>query len=143
MSNPFGKYAILDISEHRFEMEPDWYWRFKPASSSAELAMSKFYDNMSRSVIGADGKPVFIGPHWIEVMWREIALLFGGTNIPNEAGKPALSDNATIAEIENLLAAMPQGMVEELWKALGEAVSGWGPRQPQPEEEAGETSSEK
>ena len=140
--NSFGKYAILDAPEYCFKETPDLYWKFKPASSADELAMSRFYDSRTRTINDVNGKPLLTGPYWIEVMWREIALLFAGTNIKNEAGKPALSDRATVEEVENLLHDMPQGMVEELWRGLGEAVPGWGPRKPQPEEEAGETSSQ-
>lgn len=138
----FGKYAVLDKPTYHFKEEPDLFWTFRYATSADELAMARFYDISLRTVQGAEDEPYKIGPHWIEIMHRELAILFDETNIADGEGKIALKKKASVAEVEKLLREMPQGMVEELWIALGEAVVGWGPVKPQKEAEAGPTSLE-
>lgn len=137
----FGKYAVVNAAEYHFKDEPELFWKFKPATSMDELAMAQFYDNTNRTLTDRDGNPVVLGPHWIEVMWREIALAFGGTNVQNESGV-GLKNDASVDEIEKFLAEMPRDMVEEIWSALGEAVPGWGPVKPRAAVEAGTTNSE-
>ena len=83
----FGKYSVVDSLEHHFELEPEWYWRIRPATSGDDLVMAKYYVENSRSVF-IDGKRVEQPPLWMEVMYREIAQLFDGTNIPKDPKKP-------------------------------------------------------
>jgi hypothetical protein len=131
----FGKYSVVDSLEHHFELEREWYWLIRPATSGDDLAMAKYYVDNTRSVI-IDGKRVEQPPLWMEVMYREIAMLFNGTNIPKDPKKPnvpVLDNKASIQEVEAVLATMPEKMVEEIWKALGETNPFWGPRLYQPE----------
>lgn len=127
----FGKYTVVGSLEHHFELEPEWFWRIRPATSGDDLVMAKYYVEQSRSVV-IDGRPVEQPPLWMEVMYREIALLFDGTNIPKDPKKPSVPildpKKASISEIEAALQTMPQKMVEEIWRALGETNPFWGPR---------------
>jgi hypothetical protein len=121
----FGKYAILDVVEHQFEKEPDWVWKIKPPTSGDELAMQKFMVN-NRYEIDAEGTRREFPPTVIEIAYREIAITFAGTTIPGDDGKPILPDNANVLGIENMLRSFPHEMTIEIWKAIGEAVPGWG-----------------
>ena len=127
----FGKYSVVDSLEHHFELEPEWYWRIRPATSGDDLVMAKYYVENSRSVF-IDGKRVEQPPLWMEVMYREIAQLFDGTNIPKDPKKPNVPildlKKASVSDIEAVLADMPETMVEEIWKAIGEINPFWGPR---------------
>jgi hypothetical protein len=67
---------------------------------------------------------------WLEIAFREIALSFGGTNIEIDK-KPILHPDATVAQVEAVLAEMTVDMVTELWVVVGEANPFWGPRKPQ------------
>jgi hypothetical protein len=138
----FGKYAVIAPYKHEFEMEPDWYWMIRPSISEDELAMAKFYQSKSKILDGKEGDSQIIRPHWIEIMYREIATLFAGTNIPKDpnkpikdGGEPILKENASIDEVEVVLRKMPEKMVEEIWVALGKAVPFWGPNITSPKEE--------
>ena len=112
----FGKYAILDKSTHTFELMPEWSWTFKPTNSEDELAIAKFITVQN--------------PTWLEIAWRELALSFGSTTIPVSETDPklVLEPGATVEQVEAVLKKMPLAMVQELWKALGEANPLWGPR---------------
>lgn len=145
----FSQYAVIDNVTHTLEKTPEFWWKFRPATSGDELAMARFYDTNGRTVVLATGEKRGLGPHWIEIMWRELALLFAETNIPKAEGKPVedggeaiLPPLASVTQVEAVLQNLPQALVEELWVGLGKAVPGWGPRMPQPEGEAGETNSE-
>ena len=135
----FGKYAIVDNAKHTFKDMEDVYWEFRTSTSLDELAMAKFYAERSEDL---EGEPDLgqVGPHWIEVMWRELAMLFGGTNLSDSKKKPILKDDAGIDAIESVLKQMPQRMIVELWIALGEAVPGWGPSLPKKESNSEENS---
>ena len=125
----FGKYAIIDAITHYFEQEPELYWRIKPVTSGLELERSKFMLH-NRVIETADGVRREMPPSWMEVAYREIALTFGGTNIKNRKGELALADTASVAKVERFLAAMPQTMVMEIWKAIGAVYPKWGPADP-------------
>ena len=137
----FGKYAILDKITHYFKKEPDLYWTFRYATPTDELQMSKFYD-IPRFVDDGNGGQRERGPHWIEIMVHELAILFDETNLPDGDGNPILPKRAPVHQIEKLLKEFPEQLVEELWIALGEAVEGWGPVKLPKDTEAGPTSSE-
>lgn len=134
----FGQYAIVDVVEHRFEKEPDWVWKIKPPTSGDELAMSKFLVQ-NRVEVDAAGIRREFPPTYTEIAYREIALCFGGTDIPKggkkgkpvaEGGEPVLADNARVEQIEAVLRKMPHPMVMEIWGAIADHVPGWGPQRP-------------
>lgn len=132
----FGNYALLTPVAHAFEKEPTWTWTFKPIDMGAELTMSQFVAR-DRFVIFQDGARAPRPITTEEIAMREIALLFGGTTVPKdstkpvaEGGEPILNDDATVVEIEAVLASMPPKMVSEIWKALGESCPPWGPALP-------------
>ena len=123
----FEEYAILDPIEHEFEKEPGKTWTIKPPTSKEEITLSRFY---------AEGRITFIDGQrftypWsnIEIAIRQLAMLFGGTNIPiSEKNKnPVLKQDADIAEVEAYLGTLSTPVIKELWAALGKAVPGWGP----------------
>lgn len=127
----FGKYAVLEAVTYTLEKEPEWWWKFKPVTSGMEVEMSRFYSH-GRVVTGPDGVRREYFPTSMEVAHREIALTFGGTNIPKDGkeGDPILSPNAKVEEVEAVLRKMPTELVLELWEALAEHVPGWGPARP-------------
>ena len=129
----FGKYAVIDEVTHHFENEPEWFWKIDPATSGDELAIAKFLVQ-GRVQLGLDGVRREYPPTNAEVMHREIALLFGGTNIPMSegGGDPILSRSASVEAVEGVLRDMPNPMVYEIWDAVGRACPGWGPMRPNP-----------
>jgi hypothetical protein len=139
MKQKFGKYAVFDTITHHFAEEPEWYWKIKAPTSGDELAMSKF-QVYNRREIGPDGVMREYPPTNTEIMHREIALTFAGTNIPadedktvEDGGDPIVSVKDPLETIETCLRAMPQKMVVEIWEALADAVPGWGPFRPKAE----------
>jgi hypothetical protein len=132
----FGKYAILGEAEHHFQEEPELSWKVKPVTSGMELELSKFMLH-NRIYRTNDGRQVELPPTWLENAYREIALSFGGTNIPkfedqpvSSGGEAILPKDAPIEEVEKVLQMMPQPMVMEIWKAVGKAYPKWGPVDP-------------
>lgn len=130
----FGNYAIISDIEHRFKKEPDWTWTIKPPTSGAEFEINRFLVQ-GRTQVGPDGIQREFPPTFTEIAYREIALLFGGTNIPeggkgSASEKPILKPTATVAQVEAVLRDMPHEMVMEIWGAIADAVPGWGPRRP-------------
>jgi hypothetical protein len=132
----FGKYAIIDPVKHDFEKETEWWWKIKPPTSGDELAMSKFLVQ-ARSEVGSDGIRREYPPTNTEIMHREIALTFFGTNIPagdektvEDGGEPYLKLSMTVEQIEERLRQMPHEMLVELWYAVADACPGWGPIRP-------------
>lgn len=143
----FGDYAITGSVTHQFKKAPGWWWKIKPITSGAELEMARFiYRN--RDVTDAHGNVTHIPPMNLEIAHREIALLFGGTNIPADAnvpveqgGKPFIPDGASVDVVENALIQMPREMVLELWAAIAEANpdAKWGPELPKVKKETPES----
>jgi hypothetical protein len=135
----FGQYAVIDEVTHHFEKEPAWWWKIKAATSGNELSISKFLVQ-GRTEMGVDGMRREYPPTNAEVMHREIALLFAGTNIPTsersveEGGDPVLKPGAAPEQVEAVLRMMPHAMVLEIWDAVGDAVIGWGPLRPKKRE---------
>jgi hypothetical protein len=136
MSVNFGSYGILSGTVHNFEKQPEWEWRFKPVTSGMELEMSKFNLHY-RIVTGPDGVRRELPPTWMEIAHREIAITFAGTTISkdpenpvSQGGEPALGDGASVDEVERFIRDMPQGMVMELWKKVGQLYPAWGPADP-------------
>ena len=84
--NIFGKYAIAQEITHYFQEEPELWWKILPVDSGMELEMSKFL-NHKRLISSPEGV-VELPPTAMEIAFREVALTFGGTNIPNEYDKP-------------------------------------------------------
>ena len=132
----FGKYSILDETVKHFEKEPDWFWKVKPATSGMELNVQKFLSH-GRIVVSPDGSRRDYPPTNTEIAMREIALTFGGTNIPMsedkpvaDGGDPILKIGAPVDQIEKVLADMHHDLLMEIWDMVGEANPGWGPSHP-------------
>jgi hypothetical protein len=135
----FGKYAIVDNLVHTFEKETDWTWTIKPPTSGDELEMSRFmYQNRATTdIIGVRREAP---PTALEIAHREIALTFGETNIPGDDETPILKPGASVIEIEKVLKSMPNDLVMEIWKAVGDATIVWGPVKPK--QKSGDTEGE-
>jgi len=129
----FGNYAIITPITYHFEKEPEWYWIFKPPTARNELDLQKFMfqKRTRRTANGVEELPAT----FMEVVMRQLALTFGGTNIPNykevdgewiPIEEPILKEGDRPEKIEEVLGAMPTDLVQELWEALGEHVPNWG-----------------
>jgi hypothetical protein len=132
--NIFGKYAIAQEITHYFAEEPEKFWKICPVDSGMELEMSKFL-NHKRLISSPEGV-VELPPTAMEIAFREVALTFGGTNIPkeydkpvDEGGEPYIEVGAPVEMIEALVAKMPHDMFYEIWTAVGQAYPHWGPAQ--------------
>ena len=131
----FGSYAIIDPVTFNFKKEEKWWWKIKPATAGDELNLRKFYSE-GRVAYGPDGVRREYFPNAYEQAMREIALSFGGTNIPlvddepvEEGGAPILKVGAGVEKIEAVLASMPTEMVMEIWDHVGQVIPNWGPIQ--------------
>ena len=100
----FGDYAVVDPLEHYFTMAPDTYWRIKPITMGMELARSKFMMH-NRVIEGPLGDRIEMPPTNMEIVFRELALTFGGTNLAYEDGSLVLEEGASIEQIEAVLAS--------------------------------------
>lgn len=139
----FGDYSIIGSVTHTFQKAPQWWWKIKPVTSGDELEITNFiYRN--RDIEDANGKVRYIPPANLEIAHREIAILFDGTNIPEdpdrpveEGGKPIIEAGWPDEKIEQVLRQMPAAMVLEIWKAIGDAnpEGRWGPDLPKPKGE--------
>lgn len=132
----FDNYAILDEHVHHFEKYPEWHWKIKPVTAGVELEMSKFMAH-NRAMLGPDGQRREYPPTSMEIAFREIALTFGGSNIPKEQDKPVeeggealIPADAPVEQIEATLKLFPRSMLMEIWRAVGEAYPFWGPSDP-------------
>lgn len=128
----FGNYGIIGNAILHFEKEPDWYWEILPVTSGMELDRSKFM-LYNRIVMDATGNRREQPPTWLEIAHREIALTFGGTNIPlskDKPDEPVLKKGVTSLEVEVFLKTMPQPIIVEIWKKIGEIYKDWGPIDP-------------
>ena len=131
----FGKYGFVGETKHIFEKEPEWYWLIKSVTSGMELENSKFLAHR-RLVMGPDGRTE-LPPTFMEVAFNEVALCFGGTNIPldsdkpvEEGGEPIIKKDATVDEIKYALNTFPREVMMEIWRAVGESYPFWGPNDP-------------
>lgn len=131
----FGKYAIAGGLTHNFEQEPGWWWKILPVTSGMELEMSIFL-NHNRIFSNREGRKEQ-PPTNMEIAFREVALTFGGTNIPADPEKPVeeggpayVTVGEPVEDIERALRAMPRDMFMEIWRAVGEAYPYWGPADP-------------
>jgi len=125
-------YSIIDSTKHYLEKNPDFYWEILPATALHEMAMQKFL-LQNRALITPDGVKREYPPTVIEVALREIALVFGETNIPAdpekpvaEGGEPILPKGASVEKIEALLMQFPTDLIDELWFAITKANPDWG-----------------
>jgi hypothetical protein len=125
----FGDYAILDPLEYRFKKAPDLYWKILPVTSGHELQRSRFM-MYNRIFEDPSGNRTEQPPTPIEIAHREVALLYGGTNMVTTEGNPVLPEKPSIREIEALLEKMPSAMVMEIWIAIGQSFPKWGPVDP-------------
>lgn len=135
MDSPFGKYAVISEVTHTLSEEPGWWWKIKPVTSGMELEMSKFLSH--RRLVTTPSGRVEMPPTSLEIGFHELALSFGGTNIPKfadkpveEGGEPIIAKDATIEQIEEVLKSFPRSLFMELWRAVGEAYPFWGPLDP-------------
>lgn len=131
----FGKYTIADAVTHHFDEEQDWYWKINPVTAGHELEMAKFIAHR-RIVQTPEGRQE-LPPTSMEIAFREVALTFGGTNIPKDmekpvedGGEPILQESASVTEIETVLRQFPKAMFMEIWRAIGQAYPSWGPADP-------------
>lgn len=135
--SPFGSYAIIENIRFDFKDEPEFWWEIKPPTAGDELALTR-YMNTGKAIYNADGGMETEGsPSWLDILFYEIALLFGGTNLPTDAdkpvsdgGKPFISEKSSMATIDARLRTMPMEMVAEIADKLAEDVPGWGPKNP-------------
>jgi hypothetical protein len=134
----FGNYAIIQPVEHRFEKEGGWWWKIKPPTSGDEYEINRFLVQ-NRVMRGPDGIEHEYPPTFTEIAYREIALLFGGTNIPaagkagtpvEEGGAVLVAEGARVEAVEAVLRKLPHAMVMEIWGAIADTVPGWGPQRP-------------
>ncbi|MEM4203776.1 MAG: hypothetical protein QXS54_06880, partial [Candidatus Methanomethylicaceae archaeon] len=114
--------SILTNKRYHLQHEPNWWWEFKPITSYDELQIVQFWN---------DG----VEHTWVEAMWLELALSFGGTNIPADESKPVEEGGEPYIKVEDSietrikkLKEMPSSLVRELWDELGKVIRGWGPR---------------
>lgn len=127
----FGKYAVLEPIQYHFKEEPTLWWMIRPPTTGDELSMAKFL-NRGKVVWSVEGAARDAAPTWLEIAHREIAIAFAGTNIPatdtpvEQGGKPLIATTLDIPEIEVLIREMPHAMIMEIWRAMGEAIPGWG-----------------
>lgn len=136
----FGNYAVVDLVEHRFEKEPEWFWKIKYITAQDEIDLQRFI--YQRKVVTNGNAREEISPVNMELILREVALTFGGTNIPkmkekdgelvpvigNDETVPILKEKASVEEVEAVLKKFPKDMVMEIWSAVGDANPSWGPR---------------
>lgn len=124
----FGKYLSLIPFEFHFEKEPEWFWKIRSVTAEDELIKDQWWMGNTELFNG-----VAMPPAGFKVMIFEIARTFAGTNIPKadkpveDGGKPILSDNASVSDVESILKAMPPDMVLEIWRGVGEINPFWGP----------------
>lgn len=130
----FGNYAVIQPITYNFKKEPEWYWKFKPPTARDELKLQQFLFHRRTRVV--DGVQEQLPATSMEVVFRQLALTFGGTNIPRYEHKdgewvmtdqPILQTDDSVEKIEAVLGEMPTELVWELWEALGEHVPNWGP----------------
>ena len=135
--SPFGSYAIIDAVRHYFKDEPEYWWDINPPTTADELALTR-YMNTGKATIRPDGGMETEGaPSWLDILLYEIALLFGGTNIPadpespvEDGGEPVISTKAKTETIQRKLGEFPMEMIAEIGDAMADAVPGWGPKNP-------------
>ena len=135
--SPFGKYAIIGNIRRNFRDEPDLWWEIKPPTTGDELMLTR-YINTGKVEYSLDGGVSNEGsPSWLDILFYEVALLFGGTNIPadadspiSEGGKPFIESGSEMAVIEERLRLLPMEMFAEVADMIAECVPGWGPKKP-------------
>jgi hypothetical protein len=135
--SPFGSYAVIENVRFNFADESEYWWEIKPPTAGDELALTR-YMNTGKAIYNADGGMETEGsPSWLDILFYEIALLFGGTNIPadpdkpvSDDGKPFISENSATSVIEAKLKTMPMEMIAEIADKIAEHVPGWGPKNP-------------
>ena len=135
--SPFGSYAVIENIRFKFADEPELWWEIKPPTTGDELSLTRFLTT-GRATYNADGGiETEGGPSWLDILIFEIALLFGGTNIPADQDKPLKDGGAPyliidegVDVIQGKLSAMPLEMITEIADKIAETVPGWGPKNP-------------
>jgi hypothetical protein len=135
--SPFGKYAVIENVRFYFANEPDLWWEIKPPTTGDELALTRFLTTGRATYTADGGVETEGGPSWLDILIFEIALLFGGTNIPDDpdkplqdGGKPFIKTDHTVDVIQAKLSFMPLEMITEIADKIAEHVPGWGPKNP-------------
>jgi hypothetical protein len=113
----FGKYAVVDNVKYSFQLAPEMWWEFRPATVGDEMEMQRWIAVATKREAA---------PTWIEVAHKQIAIVSVKTNIV-DAG---LEEGGSTAKFEELLRQMPIEMLGELWTALGDVNPLWGPPRP-------------
>ena len=135
--SPFGSYAILANIRFEFADEPEYWWEIKPPTAGDELALTRYMGTGKATYKADGGMETEGGPSWLDILFFQIATLFGGTNIPvdpdkpvSDGGKPFISEKSTVSANQERLKKMPMEMVSEIADSIAEYVPGWGPKNP-------------
>ena len=130
----FDKYVVISNVEHHFEKDPSLFWVIKPPTIKEEIALSRFYQEGRLKIV--DGQRITYPWSSIEIAIRQVALLFGGTNVTKDGTDSlVLRDDASLDAIEKYLGSLPPSVVMELFTAIGDAVPSWGKPSPKKDEE--------
>jgi hypothetical protein len=134
--SPFGSYAVIENIRFNFVDEPTYWWEIKPPTAGDELALTRFMAQ-GTTVYTKEGMESEGSPSWLDILFYEIALLFGDTNIPEDAeksiedgGNPFISSDSSLAVIQERLKKLPMEMLAEIADNIAEHVPGWGPKNP-------------
>jgi len=122
----FGKYAIINTFTYRFQNEPDWFWKIKPATAETEIEVGRLWNSEAEKT--ENGFTIKMPIVTLEIAVKEISLLFVETNIPDGDGNPIIPKDASPEIVERVLRKMPSAMVAEIWEAVAEACPGYGPK---------------
>jgi hypothetical protein len=135
--SPFGSYAMIENIRFDFVDEPEYWWEIKPPTAGDELALTRYMSTGKAIFHPEGGMETEGGPSWLDILFFQIALLFGGTNIPvdpdkpvSDGGKPFISEKSTTSVNEERIKKMPMEMVSEIADKIAEHVPGWGPKNP-------------
>jgi hypothetical protein len=133
----FGKYAIVEVTTYNLKLEPQWYWKIKSPTAREDLKMQNFFSNPPQMTL-PDGRIVNAMISNLDVTLFELGLLFAGTNIPKgdtpveEGGEPLCKVGDSIETIVEALKDLPTDMIVEIWTAIGECTTGYGPTKANP-----------
>ena len=129
----FGSYAVIDEVTHHFEKEPRLVVENQePRPAGDELAIAKFLVQ-GRSEMGLDGVRRDYPPTNAEVMHREIAHLFAGTNIPvsettvEDGGDPSSRRRDRSSRSKPSCARCPTRWSSSCGTPWPKPCPGWGP----------------
>lgn len=124
----YGKYTNIIPTTYYLKKEPEWYWVINPPTVAGELAVAQLLATDKRA-IGESKSIKTQAPTTLELAIREISVTFGATNIPTSDTDlaPLIEPYSTMPEVERIVKTMPRSLLLELWRAVGQAIPGWGP----------------